>query len=106
MMKTISIVTACYNEQDNVDELYRRVRAAVQRAGRYRYEHIFIDNSSTDATVATLQKIALRDRNVKVIVNARNFGHIRSPMHALLQAQGDAIISLVADLQDPPEKIP
>jgi len=105
-MKTISIVTACYNEQDNVDELYRRVRAAVQMAGRYRYEHIFIDNSSTDATVAILQKIALRDRNVKVIVNARNFGHIRSPMHALLQAQGEAIISLVADLQDPPEKIP
>jgi len=105
-MKTISIVTACYNEEDNVDELYRRVRDAVQKAGRYRYEHIFIDNSSTDATVAILQKIALRDRNVKVIVNARNFGHIRSPMHALLQAQGDAIISLVADLQDPPEKIP
>ncbi len=105
-MKTISVVTACYNEQDNVEELYQRVRAAVLKAGRYRYEHIFIDTSSTDATLAVLEKIARRDHNVKVILNARNFGHIRSPMHALLLAQGEAVISLVADLQDPPEKIP
>ncbi len=105
-MKTISIVTACYNEQDNVEELYHRVRAAVQKAGPYRYEHIFIDNSSRDATVAILEEIARRDHNVKVIVNTRNFGHIRSPMHALLEARGEAVISLVADLQDPPEKIP
>lgn len=105
-MKTISVITACYNEQDNVQELYDRVRAAMLQVGRYRYEHIFIDNSSRDATVAILKEIARRDHNVKVIVNARNFGHIRSPIHALLQTQGDAVISLVADLQDPPEKIP
>jgi glycosyltransferase involved in cell wall biosynthesis len=105
-MKTISVITACYNEQDNVEELYDRVRAAMLKAGKYRYEHIFIDNSSRDATVAILKEIARRDHNVKVIVNARNFGHIRSPMHAFLQTQGDAVISLVADLQDPPEKIP
>jgi len=105
-MKTISVITACYNEEDNVQELYARVRAAMLKVGRYRYEHIFIDNSSRDATVAILKEIARRDHNVKVIVNARNFGHIRSPMHAFLQTQGDAVISLVADLQDPPEKIP
>lgn len=104
--KTISIITPSYNEEENVQELYERVRAAMQQIGRYRYEHIFIDNSSRDNTVAILKRIASRDHNVKVIVNARNFGHIRSPHHALLQAQGDAVIGLVADLQDPPELIP
>jgi len=105
-MKRISVITPCYNEAPNVEELYRRVRAAMQSAGDYQYEHIFIDNHSEDATVAALRQIAGRDRNVKVIVNARNFGHIRSPHHALLQTSGDAVIGLVADLQDPPELIP
>ena len=73
--------------------------------GKYEYEHIFIDNSSKDNTVAILKSIAAQDKNVKVIVNARNFGHIRSPFHALLQARGDAVLSLVADLQDPPPMI-
>ncbi len=73
---------------------------------RYAYEHIFIDNSSSDATVAILKRIAAADSGVRIIVNARNFGHIRSPIHGLLQATGDAVISLVADLQDPPELIP
>jgi polyisoprenyl-phosphate glycosyltransferase len=105
-MKTISIVTACFNEEGNVEELYSRVRAAMRSNGRYRYEHIFIDNSSKDGTVAVLKRIAARDHNVRVIVNARNFGHVRSPMHALMQARGDAVIGIVADLQDPPELIP
>jgi glycosyltransferase involved in cell wall biosynthesis len=105
-MKRISVITPCYNEEGNVEELYRRVRAAVQTAGDYQYEHIFIDNHSEDRTVSLLRQIANRDRNVKVIVNSRNFGHIRSPHHALLQTSGDAIIGLVADLQDPPELIP
>lgn len=105
-MKTISVVTACFNEEGNVEELYTRVREAMRAAGKYRYEHIFIDNSSRDGTVAVLKRIASRDRNVKVIVNARNFGHVRSPMHALMQTTGDAVIGIVADLQDPPEMIP
>jgi glycosyltransferase involved in cell wall biosynthesis len=104
-MKTISIITPCYNEEENVEELYHRVRAVMLKVGRYSYEHIFIDNSSSDATVAILKRIASRDRNIKIIVNARNFGHIRSPMHAFLQTCGDAVIGIVADLQDPPEMI-
>lgn len=104
-MRTISILTPCYNEEQNVEELYNRVRAQVLNLGRYRYEHIFIDNSSKDNTVAVLKRIAARDHNVKVIVNARNFGHVRSPMHAFLQTRGDAVIGIVADLQDPPELI-
>ena len=105
-MKTISIVTPCYNEQDNVEELYRQVRDVMACVGRYPYEHIFIDNCSTDETVPILRRLAVLDPNVKLIVNARNFGHIRSPMHALLQARGDAVLLIVADLQDPTSLIP
>lgn len=104
-MKLISVVTACYNEEENVEDLYQQVKAVFSELPNYRYEHIFIDNSSKDNTVDVLKSIAEKDSQVKVIVNSRNFGHIRSPYHALLQAQGDAVISIVADLQDPPEMI-
>jgi polyisoprenyl-phosphate glycosyltransferase len=102
-MKTISIVTPCFNEEGNVREVYERVRTLMLGLGRYRYEHIFIDNASRDTTFAVLSEIAAADPNVKVIRNARNFGHVRSPMHALLQTRGDAVIVLMSDLQDPPE---
>jgi len=102
-MKTISVVTPCFNEEGNVREVYERVRTLMLSLGKYRYEHIFIDNASRDTTFAVLTEIAANDANVKVIRNARNFGHVRSPMHALLQARGDAVIVLMSDLQDPPE---
>ena len=105
-MRTISILTPCYNEEANVEGLYNCVRQEIAKLGKYRYEHIFIDNSSEDNTVAVLKRIASRDHNVKVIVNARNFGQIRSPMHAFLQTHGDCVIGIVADFQDPPELIP
>ena len=78
----------------------------LRRSTEYRYEHIFIDNASKDNTRAILRRLAAEDKNVKVIFNTRNFGHIRSPYYAMLQARGDAVISVVADLQDPPEMIP
>jgi glycosyltransferase involved in cell wall biosynthesis len=102
-MKSISIVTPCYNEEGNVQEVYERVRALMLKLGCYRYEHIFIDNASQDATFKILMNIAATDPNVKIIRNARNFGHVRSPMHAMLQARGEAVIVLMSDLQDPPE---
>lgn len=105
-MKLISIVTACYNEEENIELLYKKVKEVMLTLNDYNYEHIFIDNASQDKTVAILKGIAATDKNVKIIVNARNFGHIRSPYYALLQASGDAVISVVADLQDPPELIP
>ncbi|MDD5678982.1 MAG: glycosyltransferase family 2 protein [Kiritimatiellae bacterium] len=104
-MKTISIITPCYNEADNVREVYEAVVHVFESLPAYDYEHIFIDNASQDRTVAILKEIALQDKRVKIIVNSRNFGHIRSPFHAYLQARGEAVISLVADLQDPPELI-
>jgi glycosyltransferase involved in cell wall biosynthesis len=105
-MRMLSVITPCFNEEENVEEVYRRVREQIEKLGRYRYEHLFIDNASTDGTVAILKRLAAADPNVRIIVNARNFGHTRSPMHALLQTRGDAVISIVADLQDPPEMIP
>ncbi len=104
-MKKISIVTACFNEEENIEELHRQVKLLFESMPQYTYEHIFIDNCSMDATAARLRIIAEGNQNVKVILNARNFGHIRSPYHALLNAKGDAVISLVADFQDPPEII-
>jgi polyisoprenyl-phosphate glycosyltransferase len=104
-MKTVSIVTPCYNEEANVREVHDRVKAVFAQLGRYEYEHIFIDNASRDHTVAVLKEIARDDPRVKVIVNARNFGHLRSPMHAMFQARGDAVVLLFSDLQDPPELI-
>ena len=102
-MKLISIVTPCYNEEENVEEVYRQVKALFAGLGKYRYEHVFIDNASTDQTQAILRRLAAEDQNVKVILNSRNFGHIRSPFHGMLQARGDAVIPFVADLQEPIE---
>ena len=105
-IRKVTILTPCYNEADNVEALYERVRSVFQPLADYTYEHLFIDNASTDRTVEILRQIAARDRNVKVIVNTRNFGHIRSPIHALLQSRADAVIILAADFQDPPDVIP
>ena len=104
-MKLISVVTGCFNEEDNVEELYERVKAQFEQRPGYRHEHIFIDNASTDRTVEVVKALAARDPRVKLIVNARNFGHVRSPLHAMFQARGDAIIAMASDLQDPPELI-
>jgi len=102
----ISVVTPCFNEEENVEPIYEAVRVQFEKLGKYRYEHIFIDNNSTDSTANCLRKVAAADRNVRVILNARNFGQIRSPMHALYQTRGEAVIGIVADFQDPPELIP
>jgi glycosyltransferase involved in cell wall biosynthesis len=105
MKKLISIVTPCYNESENIEELCSRI-AEVMRGLPYDYEHICIDNASTDDTVRKLKGIASKDARLKIIIAARNFGHIRSTPHALLQAKGDACIGIASDLQDPPEIIP
>jgi len=105
-MKKISILTPCYNEEENVNLLYDAVKKQMDLLPQYTYEHVFIDNFSKDNTVALLKEIAKKDKNVKIIINARNFGHIRSPYYGMLQCTGDCVILMVADLQDPPEMIP
>lgn len=103
----LSIITGCFNEQDNVQPLYQRISTVLASLEeKYRFELIFIDNCSQDATVERITRICEQDPRVKLIVNARNFGHVRSPFHALLQAQGNAVICMASDLEDPPELIP
>lgn len=101
----LTVLTPCFNEEANVREVHRRVKTVMAALPGYDYDHLFIDNASTDRTVAILREIAETDKHVRVIVNTRNFGQVRSPYHAMLQARGDAIVTCVADLQDPPELI-
>lgn len=107
-MTLISIVTSCLNEVDNVEELHRRIKAQFEPGGPaadLEFEHIFVDNGSTDGTASRVKALAAADERVKLIVNARNFGHIRSPLHGMYQARGQAVICMASDLQDPPELI-
>jgi len=104
--KTIGIFTPCYNEEAGIAECYNRVRQTMEtKLSNYDYEHLFIDNCSHDRTVVILKEIAEHDKRVKIIVNARNFGHTRSPHHAMLQVHGDAVVPILADLQTPPDLI-
>ena len=105
-MKKLSIVSGCYNEAGNVEELVARIAKVMASLPQYDYEQIIIDNASTDGTQDILRKLAVVNPRLKVILNARNFGHIRSPYHGMMQAGGDAVIYLASDLQEPPELIP
>lgn len=105
-LKFISVATHCYNEEENVYNMYLSIKNIFKELPQYKYEHIFIDNCSTDKTAIILKKIAQEDKSVKVILNIRNFGPGRSGCYVLLQTSGDATISLACDFQDPPELIP
>ena len=105
-MKVISIVTPCFNEEGNIELLSKNIEDLFHNSLKnYDYEHIYIDNNSSDNTISILRKLAKNNKKIKVILNARNFGHIRSPYHGIFQSTGDATVLLVADLQDPPSLI-
>jgi dolichol-phosphate mannosyltransferase len=106
MSKLISILTPCFNESGNVEELYARICKSIDSLTQYDFEMIFIDNSSEDNTVEILNKMAAKDHRIKIIVNQRNFGYLRSPYWGMMQTQGMATIAMSSDLQDPPELIP
>ena len=105
--KTLEIVIGCYNEEENVKPLVAEIRRVTnEQLPNYRTKILFIDNCSTDNTRALLREICAEDKDVRCIFNAKNFGHIRSPYHALTQAKGDLVMLMCADFQDPPELIP
>ena len=104
--RRVGVVLPCCNEEANIDELYDRLSRVFAGLPRYTCEVLFIDNASTDGTVAKIKSLIAGDSRVKLIINARNFGHIRSPFHGILEAAGDCVIVLASDLQDPPELIP
>jgi glycosyltransferase involved in cell wall biosynthesis len=105
--RKISIMTPCFNESDNVQFCYEAVRQVfAEQLPHYDYEHLFIDNCSSDSTVDILRGICASDPHVRVIVNARNYGPHRSPYYGLLQTEGDAAIPIMCDLQTPVSFIP
>lgn len=104
-MKKITVVSGCFNEAENIEEMVRRIFAVAENHAQYAWEYLIIDNCSVDGCQRVLEKLAAQESRLKVIFNVRNFGHIRSPYYGMMQAQGDAVIYLASDLQDPPELI-
>ena len=104
-MIKISIVTPTFNEEENIQKLCLGIKVQMDQLS-IDYEHIVIDNSSTDKTIDILKEICSKDKRVKVIINTKNFGHIKSPFHGILQSTGDACILLASDFQDPLDLIP
>lgn len=106
-MKTISIVVPCYNEEANIEALAQAIKDIFRhRLGSYRYEIIFIDNDSSDASRDIIRKLCAEDKDIKGILNAKNFGQFNSPYYGMLQSSGAAVILMAADFQDPVEMIP
>lgn len=104
-MKKISIVSPCFNEEENIQELHRRITDVMLEHAEYNYEIILADNASTDGSRKLIRELCVADPHLKAILNAGNFGQIRSPYNALLAASGDAVVMMCADLQEPPEMI-
>ena len=92
----ISIITPTYNEIENVEKLYSEIKNEFVKMN-CDYEHIIIDNNSTDGTINKIKDLASKDKNLKLIINSKNYGHIRSPFYGLLQSSGDASILMAAD---------
>ena len=101
----ISVVIPCRNEEENALPIAEAVIRAMEQTGAS-FDLIFIDNASQDRTVALLRELCARDERVRLIINARDFGQMRSPTHAIFEARGHAIINMCADFQDPPALLP
>ena len=101
----ISIVTPTFNEIDNIENLYKEIKKKLSDI-KCNYEHIIIDNNSTDGTIDKIKNLASKDKNLKIIINSKNYGHIRSPFYGLLQTNSDATILMASDFQDPVDLIP
>jgi glycosyltransferase involved in cell wall biosynthesis len=101
----ISIVTPTFNEIENIEKIYIEIKKKFEEIN-CDYEHLIIDNNSTDGTIKKIEELAQKDKKLKIIVNAKNYGHIRSPFYGLLQTNSDATILMASDFQDPVDLIP
>lgn len=101
----ITVLTPTFNEKDNIKDLYLQIKDIFTEIN-YQYEHLVIDNASNDGTIPILKEIASKDKNFKVIINNKNYGHIRSPFYGLQQCNSDAVILMASDFQDPVDLIP
>lgn len=102
MKKKVSVLIPCYNEEENVVPMSNAIKDMFEKnLPQYDYELLFIDNDSSDNTRPLLREICARNKHVKAIFNAKNFGQFNSPYHGMLQTSGDCVISMVCDFQDP-----
>lgn len=101
----ISVVIACRNEEDNAQAIAAAVIEKLEPVSDS-FELIFIDNESQDRTVEIIKTMCARDPRIRLIVNTRNFGQMRSPTHGIYQASGRAVISMCSDFQDTPDLLP
>lgn len=104
----VSVVTPCFNEAANIENCVNRVRQVFEQSlPAYEYEHVLVDNDSSDNSVEIMKQLAKSDHRVKVLVNSRNIGPFRNMAVGLRRTTGDLVIPMIpADLQDPPESIP
>ena len=105
-MKKVSLVIPMYYEEEVAEECYKRVKEMLNSLENYEHEIVFVNDGSKDRTLEILEGIASKDKNVKVISFARNFGHQCAVTAGLKDVTGDAVVIIDADLQDPPELIP
>jgi len=105
LKQKITILTPCFNEVENIEPLAEAIIQVSKKIPEITINHLFIDNASTDGTIEKLRILAAKYPHIQVILNNRNYGHIRSPMHGLFQAEGDAVVLMASDFQDPPELI-
>ena len=105
-MKKISLVIPMYYEEQVAEECYKRVSKVLKGLKDYDYEIIFVNDGSKDKTLPILEKIADKDKKVKIVSFSRNFGHQAAVTAGLKYVTGDAVVIMDADLQDPPEIVP
>ncbi len=105
-MKKVSVLIPTYNEVDNVEPLADAIVVEFSKLPQYDFEIVFIDNDSQDGTRDAIRKMNVKDRRIKAIFNAKNFGQSNSPYYGMLQTTGDCTIAMCADFQDPVEMIP
>ena len=104
-MKKISVVIPMYFEEEVAKECYTRTKKVLIGLEKYEHEIIFVNDGSKDKTLEILEKIAKKDKNVKIISFSRNFGHQAAVTAGLKYTTGDAVAIMDADMQDPPEVI-
>jgi glycosyltransferase involved in cell wall biosynthesis len=104
-MKKVSICIPCYNEEGNIENIYKTLKEEIKSETDYDFEFVFADNASKDSSREILRKLANEDPNVKAIINRRNYGPKRSNYNAFFRASGDVIITMACDFQDPPSMI-